>query len=147
MRWGELTGLQWTCVDLHHGEIHVSRVDGALHKINGHHTLGRPKTPAGVRTIHLPRALIDRLHTHQQDSCETQAVFTATDGGWYRRSNFRRPVWLPAVNGGSNRRWTPLTPGVHSHGLRHTYKTRESMAYQCYAAPSASSGDRSDGDT
>jgi hypothetical protein len=50
-------------------------------------------------------------------------VFTASEGGWHRRANFRRWVWLPAVNGDPKRGWPPVAPGLHFHDLRHTHKT------------------------
>ncbi|WP_375546538.1 tyrosine-type recombinase/integrase [Actinophytocola gossypii] len=84
---------------------------------------GKAEDTRQRRTIHLPRFLVDRLHTHRQDSGKAQAVFAAADGGWHRRSNFRRRVWLPAVNGNQARGWTPLAPGLHFHDLRHTHKT------------------------
>ncbi|MFI6026564.1 hypothetical protein [Amycolatopsis magusensis] len=50
-------------------------------------------------------------------------VFTGADGSLYRRSNFRRRAWLPAVEGCRTRSWTPIKPGMHFHDLRHTHKT------------------------
>jgi integrase len=50
-------------------------------------------------------------------------VFTGTDGGLHRRSNFRRRVWLPALADDPDLGWAPIQPGMHFHDLRHTYKT------------------------
>jgi integrase len=50
-------------------------------------------------------------------------VFTAAEGGWHRRANFRRRVWLPATTGDTQRGWEPIAPGLHFHDLRHTHKT------------------------
>ena len=61
MRWGELAGLQWDHVDLDKGEIVVDPRVGALHEIGGRLELGPPKTPASVRTIHLPPFHVELL--------------------------------------------------------------------------------------
>ena len=55
-------------------------------------------TLAGVRSVHLPEFLIKLLLAHRSDT-DHERVFTGIDGGLLRRSNFRRRVWLPAVNG------------------------------------------------
>ncbi|MCT2585592.1 hypothetical protein JT362_20955 [Actinophytocola sp. S1-96] len=78
MRWGELVGLQWSRVDLDTGKIHISRVDGALHEINGHHTLGRPKTPASVAP------------STSRDSWSTDSTPTGKTAGKLRRCSPRR---------------------------------------------------------
>ncbi len=96
---------------------------GALHEIGGTLTLGPPKTSASVRTVHLPPFLAALLYLHRQDHGDDQFVFTGTDGGLMRRSNFRNRVWIPAVEGAKTRGWAPLSPGLHFHDLRHTHKT------------------------
>ena len=67
-------------------------------------------------------ALIKLLLEHRADT-DHEHVFTGVDGGLMRRTNFRRRVWLPAVNGHKRRGWAPLFPGLHFHDLRHTHKT------------------------
>ncbi|MBY8853389.1 multidrug DMT transporter permease, partial [Saccharothrix sp. MB29] len=71
-----------------------------MHEFDGRLVLGPPKTKASARTVHLPPFLVDRLtfHRSQQDH---EFVFTGANGGLHRRSNFRRRVWLPLVQGGS----------------------------------------------
>ncbi|MER5262775.1 hypothetical protein ABTZ99_11960 [Actinosynnema sp. NPDC002837] len=49
-------------------------------------------------------------------------VFTGTDGGFHRRSNFRRRVRLPALRGDTATDRPRINP-VHFHDLRHTHKT------------------------
>jgi integrase len=61
MRWGELTGLQWTRTNLDTGEITIDPKVGALHEIRGQLQLGPPKTPASIRTVYLPEFLIEAL--------------------------------------------------------------------------------------
>jgi len=43
-------------------------------------------------------------------------VFPAPDGGYQRRSNFRRRIWLPATEAAG-------VPGLRFHDLRHTAAT------------------------
>jgi integrase len=102
MRWGELAGLQWP---------------------NGRLQLGPPKTPASVRTVYVPKFLVEALTELRRRNPTARFVFLSADGGLYRRSNFRRRVWLPALAGDPDQGWTPIQPGMHFHDLRHTCKT------------------------
>lgn len=122
LRWGELAGLRWPHVDLAGGSVRVDAKTGALHEIGGRLMLGAPKTPASVRTVHLPKFLGDLLRTHRSEQDHAH-VFTGADGGLLRRSNFRDRFWMPAVGGNAERGWAPLLPGFHFHDLRHTHKT------------------------
>lgn len=122
MRWGELAGLQWHNVNLDTDTITVDRDKGALHEVSGELELGPPKTPSSARSIHLPDFLKDLLRRHRENHHHDH-VFTATDDGLLRRSNFRRRVWLPAVAGEKSRGWEPVLPGFKFHELRHTHRT------------------------
>ncbi|MFI0467137.1 hypothetical protein ACH347_23905 [Saccharopolyspora sp. 5N102] len=62
-RWGELTGLQ-RHTHLNDGHITIDPDIGALHEINGHFSLGPPKTAESARTITLPPFLTDLLRHH-----------------------------------------------------------------------------------
>jgi integrase len=85
--------------------------------------LGPPKTPASVRTVHLPPFLADELRAHRERNPDAQFVFTGINGGLHRRSNFRRRVWLPALAGDEKKGWSPLNEEMHFHDLRHTHET------------------------
>jgi integrase len=124
MRWGELAGLHRDNLDLTHGRIHITADAGALHEINGHLTLGHPKTHASVRTITLPPFLTQLLTTDLTPS-HRPFVFTTLRGKHLRRSGFQRRLWAPAVTGGHhlNENWTPVQPDLTFHGLRHSHKT------------------------
>jgi integrase len=50
-------------------------------------------------------------------------VFTSSDGGKHRRSNFRRRVWLSALTGDDAYGRPAVQPGMHFHDLRHTHQT------------------------
>ncbi|QFZ18528.1 site-specific integrase [Saccharothrix syringae] len=123
LRWGELAGLQWERVDTDKGEIRVDAKDGALHENRGRLELGPPKTPASVRTVHLPKFLVELLTELRRRKPGARFVFTGIDGGLHRRSNFRRRVWVPALTGDEQLDWPPIKPDMHFHDLRHTHKT------------------------
>ncbi len=73
--------------------------------------------------MHLPLFLTELLGEHRERHPRARFVFTAAEGGWHRRANFRRRAWLPAVAGDPKRGWAPIAPGLHFHDLRHTHKT------------------------
>jgi integrase len=97
MRWGELAGLQWSRVDLNAGVLVIDSKDGALHEVNGTLGLGPPKSRASARSVDLPPFLVGLLDEPREGDPLARFVFTAREGGWHRRGNFRRRVWLPAV--------------------------------------------------
>ncbi|GLZ43626.1 DMT family permease [Actinokineospora sp. NBRC 105648] len=124
MRWGELAGLQWIRVYLDDNpRIEIDPDFGALHEINGRLELGPPKTPASVRVVHLPPFLVRLLRDHRERNPEARFVFTGAHDGLWRRSNFRRRFWLPALAGDAELGWAPLLEGMHFHDLRHTHQT------------------------
>jgi integrase len=116
LRWGELVGLRVKRVDLLHSRITVA---GQVTEIDGHFTWGPPKTEAGRRTVTLPAvaaaALAEHLATYSQPGPDG-LVFTSTEGGLLRRSNFNRRVWQPATRAAG-------LAGLRFHDLRHTSAT------------------------
>jgi integrase len=82
-------------------------------------TWGPPKTEAGRRTVTLPAvaaaALAEHLATYSQSGPDG-LVFTSTEGGLLRRSNFQRRVWRPATRAAG-------VAGLRFHDLRHTSAT------------------------
>jgi integrase len=124
LRWGEIAGLQWIRTYLDEDpRIEVDPKFGALHEVKGRLELGPPKTPASVRTVHLPPFLVEELRAHRDRNPDAQFVFTGVNGGLHRRSNFRRRVWLPALAGDEQKGWSPLNEEMHFHDLRHTHET------------------------
>lgn len=116
LRWGELVGLRAKRVDLLHGRITVAE---QATEIDGHFSWGPPKTEAGRRTVTLPAvaaaALAEHLAAYSQPGPDG-LVFTSTEGGLLRRSNFNRRVWWPATR-------VVGLEGLRFHDLRHTSAT------------------------
>ena len=116
LRWGELAGLQHRHVDLSTG---VVLVEQKLGEVNGVLEIDAPKTNAGRRSVALPALAVDELERHLRANVEplaTSLVFTAAEGGYLRRSNFRRRVWIPATEAVG-------VVGLRFHDLRHTGAT------------------------
>jgi len=122
MRWGELTGLDRTNVDLDHADIHVHPDVGALHEVEGKLFLGPPKTADSARHIRLPDFLVD-LIGDVLASHPWPTVFPGARGGFQRRSNFNRRAWTPAADGRPDLGVPAVIAGMHFHDLRHSHKT------------------------
>ena len=76
------------------GRVEVAE---AATEINGRLVFGLPKTNE-KRTVYLaPRFVVDRLGELTGDRDGDALVFTTSGGTPLRSSNFRRGVWLPAV--------------------------------------------------
>jgi integrase len=93
--------------------------------VAGRLSLGPPKTEDSVRQVWLPPFLVDILAEVLEAAADHPRglLFTAPDGGFLRRSNFHRRVWVPAVNG-TPTKGEAIVAGMHFHDLRHTHKTQ-----------------------
>ena len=97
LRWGELAGLRGKRVDPLHGRVTVAE---QVAEVNGQLIPGPPKTEAGRRTVTLPAVAAAALAEHLAEFAEPGPeglVFPAPEGGYLRRSNFRRRWWLRAT--------------------------------------------------
>jgi integrase len=107
LRFGEAAALRRTDLDLQRGRLTVAR---ALAEVQGHVTEGQTKT-GRVRTVTMPRTVTEALEAHLGRN-PGELVFTAPDGGFIRRTNWRRRVWAPALA-------KARVSGVRPHDLRH----------------------------
>jgi integrase len=84
--------------------------------IGRRHIVSPPKSAAGRRSVALPRLVADELEEHLHGLPEQSAealVFPAPEGGYLHLENFRKRVWLPAVEEAG------VAP-LRVHDLRHT---------------------------
>ena len=112
LRYGELSELRRRDVDLKDGTLTVSR---GVVKVKGGYIVGDTKTDAGVRRVHIPRALLPQLKTHLDtyvDEGPEALLFPAPNGGHLHSSSFARVFQKAAVAAGR--------PDATPHTLRHT---------------------------
>lgn len=112
-RWGELAGLRARNLDLSTGRLSVV---ATLSEVGGELAMKEPKTASSRRTVALPAGLVDELRAHLDEwpAVADGLVFTGTAGAPLRRTNWRRRVWLPAVQ-------ASVGPPLRFHDLRHTH--------------------------
>lgn len=114
-RWGELVALTRDRLDLLHGTMIVDR---QLVELRGCRLQSdKPKSAAGVRTIHLPPHLVPELEHHLSTFVppDCSYVFPNSKNEPIKRSSFRS-VWLRA-------REEAGVPSLRFHDLRHTGNT------------------------
>lgn len=111
----EAVGLRRRHSDVLRGRLTIeetlSEVRGVLHRA--------PTKTYETRTVALPGFVRDALAEHLNKNTKPARdalVFTSPGGEPSRSSNFRRRVWLPAIEGLDGRVPLGLTP----HHLRHT---------------------------
>jgi len=113
LRWGELAGLQRRDVDI---AMLTVTIDRSLYRLSaGGHAYGPPKSAASRRVVIIPDLIIDQVAEHVATAvgpAPTDLIFTSPEGAPMHHGNFRKRVWLPAVNQAG------LT-GTHLHDLRH----------------------------
>ena len=112
LRYGELSELRRSDVDLSAGTLRISR---GVVKVNGAYLVGDTKTDAGLRTVHIPLALAEDLELHLSrhvGSDPDGLLFPAPNGGHLHSSSFARDFHKAAVVAGR--------PDATPHTLRHT---------------------------
>ena len=114
LRQGEIFALRWKDVSLGQRVLSVRR---ALLDAGGRREIADPKTVKGKRRVELPDLAVKALQTHRSRLKATPHpevwVFTDTQGGTLRRSNFLRRNWAPLLARAGLK-------GVRFHDLRHT---------------------------
>jgi integrase len=116
LRRGELFGLRREHIDLDNGTITVEAQRQQLS--NGQHLIGQPKSDAGIRTVALPREVVDELADHLARFVGPEPsawVFTGAKGG-----PLREGVWQ---NEWARARVSIGLPDLHFHDLRHVAAT------------------------
>ena len=119
LRWGEVAGLRVARIDLLRKTVTVA--EQVSRGIGGVGILSPPKSSAGIRTLSIPRELASILSAHlahrELTGAEPDALlFSDRTDEPLDYSNWRRRVWLPAVeSAGLN--------GLGFHDLRRTNAT------------------------
>jgi integrase len=112
LRWGEAIALRRRSIDLNRGQLIVTE---SLAEIGGELTFGSTKSHA-ERTVWLTQSLAKALEMHLDHRVgrgHDTLVFTSEKGRPLRYSNFRREVWVPALEAAK------VDP-VGIHVLRHS---------------------------
>jgi integrase len=119
LRWGEVAGLRVGRIDLLRRTVTVA--EQVTRGAGGVGFVSPPKSAAGHRTLSIPEELANVLSRHLAYRGLTGAtsdalLFTRTDGRPLDYSNWRRRVWLPAVE-------LADLKGLGFHDLRRTNAT------------------------
>ena len=111
LRWAELAALPPEDIDLDARTVRVSR---QLRYHQAGYSFGPPKSRAGRRVVAFPDLITSDLGQHLEAlPKDAPLVFASSTGTPLAHSNFRRRVWLPALDAAG-------LPAVHFHDLRHT---------------------------
>jgi integrase len=119
LRWSEVAGLRVGRLDFLQRTLTVA--EAVTRDAHGNPVLSPPKSDAGCRTLAIPPALADLLAEHMV-SCELSAsdeerfLFDTRGGQPLRYSNWRRSIWLPAVEAAGH-------PQAGFHDLRRASAT------------------------
>jgi integrase len=120
MRAGEIAGLCVRNLDLMRG---TAKVEQAVSDVNGRLVLERPKTDSSIRTVTLPRFLVDALMEQVAGKGPNEFVFGGERplryGNWYART-FRPAVERLVARGDWPERFDDDERPLRFHDLRHT---------------------------
>jgi integrase len=109
VRFGELSALRVRRLDLLRRRAEIAE---AVAEVHGRATFSSPKSHQ-VRSVPIPRFLVDDLIQLVAGKEPDDFVFTAPKGGLLRLQNFRHVIFDPAVRASG-------LDGLTPHGLRHT---------------------------
>lgn len=111
-RMGEVTALRPRDVNRPKSTVHIGR---AWKRNPGGWEIGAPKTRMSVRTLNVPKAILDDLDYSHEYLFTTPGTGNRGAGGPVRPINLRRSVWYPALL-----RAKISEPRPRLHDLRHT---------------------------
>ncbi|GAA2433641.1 tyrosine-type recombinase/integrase [Mycolicibacterium llatzerense] len=122
-RWSEATALKPRAVDLAAGTVRITKAWKA--GATGGYELGVPKTKKSVRTINVPKRVLEQLDLSGEwvftNSGRGKGQFAggalAADAGPVRIHSFNPNVWVPAV---ARAQAAGLGKRPRTHDLRHT---------------------------
>jgi integrase len=113
-RWQELAGLQRSRLDMRPGRSATMRIVTTIERSHGHYNVVEyGKSETARRTLKMPEFLREMLAWHLGAFPSDEWVFPSPSGGFLRYDNFRRRVWVPAVEDAQ------LAP-LKFHELRHS---------------------------
>ena len=120
LRWGEVTALTRSDIDLKAGTVRV-RAAFTQRRSNGSAiALGPPKSRAARRVVGIPRSVIPALQQHMSEFVGPEPgalVFSGVSGVPIRRSNFGK------MSGWTHAAVAVGAEGLHFRDLRHTGNT------------------------
>lgn len=121
LRFGEAAELRRSDVDLDAGVIKIRR---AVVRVDGEVVVGRPKSTAGVRDVHMPPHVVPVLREHIASMPmrgRDALLFPAADGASHLAPSTLYRVFYPA-------REAVGRPDLRWHDLRHTGAVRAAQA-------------------
>jgi integrase len=122
LRFGELTELRRSDIDMKNGRIKIRR---AVVHVNGKAIVGTPKSDAGIRDVAIPPHLMATVKTHIAEHAQfgrDGLLFPAHDGGHLVPSSLygRAPRRTRSGWGFYQARVAAKRPDLRFHDLRHT---------------------------
>lgn len=120
MRFGEMSGLPWRCVDLNAGTIRIEQ-QVTTDAGTGKSSIEAVKTSRSNRTLEMPDIALNALTDHRALTMKLgkagdDLVFLGNRGGFITNRNFTARVWKPILEAANVRKRPP-------HHARHTYAT------------------------
>ena len=113
VRRGELLALKWSDLNMRTGNLNISR---QVYTVNGELIVDTPKTRASIRTIVLPKDIVEMLKEYKK-TVDSEWIFPSP-------KNSNNPRWPSAVRNALSRILERAEcNNVRFHDLRHTFAT------------------------